>query len=150
MLDSHKYKEYCVFLQCKRPKECLSPISYCSTRVPIRSAFSCPATSSGTSIPTSTSTSPSLPWKSAASSSPRFPSGTLFLLWSIPSVFPENNAVLRRPLDIKHLLPRDCGVRVYYRKPPPLRSGPSHRKRRAPPAYVAEGGHRCPIVHPHS
>ena len=32
---------------------------------------------------------------------------------------------------------------------PSLRD-PSHRKRRAPPSYVAEGGHRFPVVHPHS
>ena len=35
---------------------------------------------------------------------------------------------------------------VYHRKPS-LRD-PSHRKRRAPPSYVAEGGHRFPVVHP--
>ena len=30
---------------------------------------------------------------------------------------------------------------------PSLRD-PSHRKRRAPPSYVAEGGHRFPVVYP--
>ena len=32
--------------------------------------------------------------------------------------------------------------------PEPSLRDPSHRKRRAPPSYVAEGGHRFAVVHP--
>ena len=122
--------------------QCLSPISYCSTRGTTRSASCWRVTNTRMSI----STWLSRRWKCGASSARKSPSGTRFRHWFIPSGSPENNAVLRKPQGIRHGLLRVYGWRVYHRKPS-LRD-PSHRKRRAPPSYVAEGGHRFPVVYP--